>query len=39
MFERRIFGFTRDELRGSWRKLHNEEVLNWYASARHSARI
>jgi hypothetical protein len=25
---RRIFGMRRDEVRGGWRKLHNEELHN-----------
>jgi hypothetical protein len=25
---RRIFGFKRDEVTGTWRKLHNEELHN-----------
>jgi hypothetical protein len=29
---RRIFGPTRDELTGEWRKLHNEELRNLYPS-------
>jgi hypothetical protein len=29
---RRIFGPKRDEVRGDWRKLHNEEVHNLYSS-------
>jgi hypothetical protein len=29
---RRIFGSKRDEARGSWRKLHNEELHNLYFS-------
>jgi hypothetical protein len=36
MFEnrmlRRIFGLKRDEVTGSWRKLHNEELHNLYSS-------
>jgi hypothetical protein len=36
MFEnrvlRRIFGPTRDEVTGEWRKLHNEELHNLYSS-------
>jgi hypothetical protein len=28
---RRIFGSKRDEMMGSWRKLHNEELHNLYA--------
>jgi hypothetical protein len=28
----RIFGPKRDEVRGSWRKLHNEELHNLYSS-------
>jgi hypothetical protein len=29
---RRIFGTKRDELKGGWRKLHNEELHNLYSS-------
>jgi hypothetical protein len=29
---RRIFGSKRDEIIGSWRKLHNEELHNLYPS-------
>jgi hypothetical protein len=29
---RRIFGPMRDEVTGSWRKLHNEEVHNMDSS-------
>jgi hypothetical protein len=29
---RRIFGPKRDEVTGSWRKLHNEELHNVYSS-------
>jgi hypothetical protein len=29
---RRIFGPKRDEVRGVWRKLHNEELHNFYIS-------
>jgi hypothetical protein len=29
---RRIFGPKRDEVTGGWRKLHNEELHNLYAS-------
>jgi hypothetical protein len=29
---RRIFGPKRDEVRGDWRKLHNEEFKNLYSS-------
>ena len=36
MFEnrvlRRIFGPTRDEVTGEWRKLHNEELNDLYCS-------
>jgi hypothetical protein len=36
MFEnrvlRRIFGPKRDEVTGSWRKLHNEELHGSYSS-------
>jgi hypothetical protein len=29
---RRIFGPKRDGVTGGWRKLHNEELNNWYSS-------
>jgi hypothetical protein len=29
---RRIFGPKRNEVRGGWRKLHNEELHNLYSS-------
>jgi hypothetical protein len=29
---RRIFGPKSDEVRGGWRKLHNEELHNLYSS-------
>jgi len=29
---RRILGATRDEVRGEWRKLHNEELNDPYCS-------
>jgi hypothetical protein len=29
---RRIFGLKTDEIIGSWRKLHNEELYNLYSS-------
>jgi hypothetical protein len=29
---RKIFGPRRDEVRGEWRKLHNEELHNLYSS-------
>jgi hypothetical protein len=29
---RRIFGSKRDEVKGGWRKLHNEELHNLYPS-------
>jgi hypothetical protein len=36
MFEnrvlRRIFGHKREEVAGGWRRLHNEELHNLYAS-------
>jgi hypothetical protein len=28
---RRIFGLSRDEVTGGWRKLHNEELHNLYS--------
>jgi hypothetical protein len=30
---RRIFGPKRDEMTGDWRKLHNEELHNFYSSS------
>jgi hypothetical protein len=29
---RRMFGSRRNEVTGSWRKLHNEELYNLYSS-------
>jgi hypothetical protein len=29
---RRIFGLKREEVAGDWRRLHNEELHNLYAS-------
>jgi hypothetical protein len=29
---RRIFGSTRDQVTGAWRKVHNEELHNLYSS-------
>ena len=29
---RRVFGPKRDEVTGEWRKLHNEELNDWYSS-------
>jgi len=29
---RRIFGLKRDEIKGEWRKLHNEELHELYTS-------
>jgi hypothetical protein len=29
---KRIFGSKRDEVRGEWRKMHNEELHNLYLS-------
>jgi hypothetical protein len=29
---RRIFGLKRDEVTGKWRKLHNEELRDFYSS-------
>jgi hypothetical protein len=31
---RRIFGPKRDEVKGEWRKLHNEELHDRYSSLR-----
>jgi hypothetical protein len=28
---RRVFGSKRDEVTGEWRKLHNEELNDWYS--------
>jgi hypothetical protein len=30
---RRIFGVKREEVKGGWRKLHNEELHNLYSSS------
>jgi hypothetical protein len=30
---RRIFGLKREEVAGGWRRLHNEELHNLYASS------
>jgi hypothetical protein len=30
---RRIFGSKREEVAGGWRRLHNEELHNLYASS------
>jgi hypothetical protein len=30
---RRIFGPRRDVVTGDWRKLHNEELHDWYSSS------
>jgi hypothetical protein len=30
---RRIFGPKRDEVTGRWRKLHNEELYDFYSSS------
>jgi hypothetical protein len=35
---RRIFGLKRDEVMGSWRKLHNEELHNLYSSPNRMSR-
>jgi hypothetical protein len=29
---RGIFGSKRDEVKGGWRELYNEEIHNWYSS-------
>jgi hypothetical protein len=29
---RRIFGSKRDEVTGEWRKLHNEELRDFYSA-------
>jgi hypothetical protein len=31
---KRMFGLKMDEVRGGWRKLHNEELHNLYSSPR-----
>jgi hypothetical protein len=31
---RKIFGPKREEVAGGWRRLHNEELHNFYASPR-----
>jgi hypothetical protein len=31
-FQRRIFGHTRNDVTGEWRKLHNEELHSLYSS-------
>jgi hypothetical protein len=31
---RKISGSKQDEVTGSWRKLHNEELYNLYSSSR-----
>jgi hypothetical protein len=31
---RRIFGPKRDEVKGEWRELHNEELNDMYSSPR-----
>jgi hypothetical protein len=33
---RRVFGFERVRVTGSWKKLHNGELLNWYSSSSFS---
>jgi hypothetical protein len=30
---RKIFGPKREEVAGGWRRLHNEELLNFYSSS------
>jgi hypothetical protein len=30
---RRIFGHKRDEVTGYWRKMHNEELHNFYSAS------
>jgi hypothetical protein len=35
----RIFGTKREEVMGGWRKLHNEELHNLYASPNISIRV
>jgi hypothetical protein len=30
---RKIFGLSWDEVTGEWRKLHNEELNDWYSSS------
>jgi hypothetical protein len=32
MLLKKIFGSERDEVNGEWRKLHNEELYDFYSS-------
>jgi hypothetical protein len=34
---KRVFGPKKEEVRGGWRKIHNEELHNLYASTGSSA--
>jgi hypothetical protein len=34
---RRVFGPKRDEVRGEWRKLHNEELSDLYVLTKYCA--
>jgi hypothetical protein len=36
---RRIFGPKRDEVKGGWRKLHNEELYNLYSSPSYNDQV
>jgi hypothetical protein len=32
VFKKKVFGPSRDEVAGEWRRLHNEEHYNLYSS-------
>jgi len=36
---REIFALNRDEVRGEWRRLHNEELYDLYSSSRSIFRV